>query len=178
MHSTIINQKTLLDAAPIKNMLREKTRHVESGLSYGLTELGYDVRLAENIHFIPYADVYPRTIVGNPPEVRLRGVSTFYRKGRFILGSTMEEFDMPTDMMAMVKDKSSWARKGLSVFNTVINPGQKGFITLELVFNGEEEIFIPAGTPIAQIIFQMVCHPVTYQGHYENQEAGAQPAVI
>lgn len=176
MHSTIINQKTLLDAAPIKNMLKEKVLHEPSGMSYGLTELGYDVRLAENIHFVPRANVTERVIVGSFPEFSGKYLAEHYVAGRFILGSTMEEFDMPADMMAMVKDKSSWARKGVSVFNTVINPGQKGFITLELVFNGEEEIFIPAGTPIAQIIFQMVCHPVTYDGKYQNQQAGPQQA--
>ena len=61
------------------------------------------------------------------------------------------------------------ARRGLSVFNTVIEPGWKGFLTLELVYHGSNVLELPAGTGIAQVIFSEVMNPVKYTGAYQNQ---------
>ena len=76
---------------------------------------------------------------------------------------------MPATLIGRVCDKSSWARKGLSVFNTVIEPGWKGFLTLELVYHGNADLLIPAGAPIAQVLFEQVYTPVVYKGRYQNQ---------
>ena len=55
---------------------------------------------------------------------------------------------MPRDMVGVVHDKSTWARRGLSVFNTVIEPGWRGKLTLELVYHGGQDLLIPAGSGI------------------------------
>ena len=177
MHSTIINGRSLLEAAPIKSMLTSKVIHEASGASYGLTEIGYDVRIAEEVVFEPgclilLPDTQAR--IRSAPSVTVNGMPHY--GARFALASVMEELDMPADLAAQVKDKSTWARRGLSVFNTMVNPGQQGFLTLELVFNGEEKIVIQPGTPIAQMVFQYVTHTAPYQGRYQNQEAGPQVA--
>lgn len=97
--------------------------------------------------------------------------------GDFTLASTIEEFNLPKDVIGFVKDKSSWARKGLSVFNTVIEPGWSGFLTLELVNHGHEDLVITEGDPIAQIIFQWVDEETNgYSGKYQFQKAGPQVA--
>ena len=79
--------------------------------------------------------------------------------GGFTLASTLEEFDMPDDVLGIVHDKSTWARMGLAAQNTVIEPGWNGYLTLELTNHGDEEIFIDDGTPIVQIIFHMLDQP-------------------
>lgn len=125
-------------------------RHVHpAGMSYGLSHAGYDVRIAEGVHL---------------------------DHGRFELASTIERFMMPTNLVGMVHDKSSWARQGLSLFNTVIEPGWHGYLTLELVYHGIMPIHIPAGTPIAQIVFMWLSEPTEspYAGKYQNQAAGPQ----
>ncbi len=71
----------------------------------------------------------------------------------FALASTIERFEMPNDVVGMVCDKSSWARCGLTVFNTIIEPGWRGFLTLELKNLGNGMITLRRGMPIAQIIF-------------------------
>lgn len=126
----------------------EKT--VVNGMSYGLSHSGYDVRIAESFWMTP--------------------------DQRFVLASTMEKFQMPTDLVAMVHDKSSWARRGLSLFNTVIEPGWHGYLTLELAYHGDETLRIEAGSPIAQIVFMRLTEPTTnpYAGKYQNQDAGPQ----
>lgn len=155
----IVNRGALLYKAPIRDM--EETKLTAHGTSYGLSEAGYDIRIAEEVLF--YAG-------------RCVRVDMEITNGNFALASAMEQFQMPTDLVGIVHDKSTWARRGLSVFNTVIEPGWKGFLTLELVYNGSEDLLIPAGSGIAQVIFHEIAVRAAYDGKYQNQEEGPQAA--
>jgi dCTP deaminase len=153
----IINGFILVQKAPIIGMLDRKVH--EHGVSHGLSELGYDIRIKQEIQFF-------RSSVKNGPAVAIDGIA---QEGRFALASAIEQFDMPNDLGGIVHDKSTWARHGLSVYNTVIEPGWKGFLTLELVYHGQENLTIPAGAGIAQVIFHQVAMPTAYNGKYQNQ---------
>lgn len=144
-------------------------RRVVAGMSFGLSPAGYDVRIAET-----------STI---PP-------------GGFILASTVEKFDMSPDVLAYVKDKSTWVRRGLCVQNTVIEPGWRGYLTLELTNHLPRApwwrrlaawiarkpepgtVTVLGGSPIAQIVFHRLVAPTeqVYAGKYQDQAAGPQPA--
>lgn len=154
---TIVNGTALLIAEPIQTMLTEKQR--EHGVSHGLAEAGYDIRLKQNVSF------FPRTWSGGPKVA----VDDEVSDGRFCIASAIEKFQMPHDLVGVVHDKSTWARQGLSVFNTVIEPGWEGFLTLEFVFHGEIEMFLPAGAGIAQVLFSRVEQPAKYSGKYQDQ---------
>lgn len=161
----IVNSEHLLIEAPIVNMLIKKVVGRES--SHGLSEAGYDIRLKQDVLFYTQFDGsvrHPFVSVTDPNGNRTAN------RGRFALASAMEEFNMPTDLVGVVHDKSTWARKGLSVFNTVIEPGWKGFLTLELVYHGQEDLFIPAGSGIAQVLFHTISLEREYKGKYQNQE--------
>lgn len=182
----IINGKSLLQAAPIKDMVAEKLP-APGGVTYGLGEAGYDIRLKQGLYFCP-AGSHELAQVGVNRDggfVPIMGKISPYdhivtfdenyhqvkiTEGRFILGSTVEEFDMPNGLVGIVHDKSTWARQGLSVFNTVIEPGWKGFLTLELAFKGRKGRFLPRGTGIAQVIFHQTSDSARYTGRYQNQE--------
>lgn len=157
----VINSDELLKLEPIKGMATRKIS--EHGVSYGLGEAGYDIRIKQDIWFDPQKNCVSRKD-GDIPTVQ----DVF--KGRFVLASAIEEFQMPGTLMGIVHDKSTWARRGLSVFNTVIESGWKGFLTLELVYHGNEPLYIPAGSGIAQVIFHEVAVPAWYAGKYQNQE--------
>jgi dCTP deaminase len=139
----IVNMEDLLNARPIVGMLSHKV--MEHGVSYGLSEAGYDIRVQQRI--------------------------SFGRDQRFVLASSVEEFIMPRDLVGIVHDKSTWARQGLSVFNTVIEPGWRGFLTLELVYHGRHhnDLEIPAGAGIAQVIFHKTTRDAAYNGKYQGQ---------
>lgn len=96
----------------------------------------------------------------------------------FRLAATVERFTMPSNVTGMVYDKSSWARRGLSMFNTVIEPGWYGYLTLELKNMGHERLFLPQGVPIAQVVFTFLDEPAAqpYSGKYQNQMPGPQSA--
>lgn len=152
----ITNSIALLEAAPIKNMLANKERL--HGVSYGMSEAGYDIRLKQDITFFPED-------AGNFVKVD----SDYFYDTQFTIASAIEEFDMPDNLAGIVHDKSTWARKGLSVFNTVIEPGWKGFLTLELVYHGSDTLFLPAGCGIAQVVFHQTVTSVSYDGKYQGQ---------
>ncbi len=138
-----------LFGAPMISPFNE--RSVENGMSFGLSCHGYDVRVAEDLHIT---------------------------NGSFVLASTIEHFSMPLDLCAEVKDKSSFACQGVAVQNTVIEAGWRGHLTLEITKHSLGYLFIPAGSPIAQIVFQLLDEPTEqpYSGKYQDQEAGPQAA--
>lgn len=137
----IINRKALLLSKPIKDMM--ETKVYEHGVSYGLTEAGYDIRIKQRIELSP--------------------------ENRFVLASTIEEFDMPDDLVGVVHDKSTHARRGVSVFNTLIEPGWKGYLTLEIVYHDKGNLIIEAGSGIAQVLFHKITNRQRYNGKYQNQ---------
>ena len=162
----VINGFSLLKAAPIKDM--ESTKVARHGVSFGLGEAGYDIRIKQAVTFKPneYFTIVMNCCVDGEMHVNTR----------FALASSMEEFQMPEHLMGIVHDKSTWARKGLSVFNTVIEPGWKGFLTLELVYHGSTPLCIPPGAGIAQVVFHELKCPAAYNGKYQNQENKPVPA--
>lgn len=145
----IINREALLAESPIKDMLDTKER--SHGVSHGLSEAGYDIRIKQSVVLSP--------------------------RKRFSLASAIEEFEMPSNLVGIVHDKSTWARRGLSVFNTVIEPGWTGFLTLELVYHGDEELSIPAGAGIAQVIFHRTAFRASYDGKYQGQSTDPVEAI-
>lgn len=147
----IVNGSRLLSAAPMSPMVESK--QVAFGVSFGLSVAGYDLRIRQSVTLSPV--------------------------NRFVLASTVEAFHMPDNLVGYVKDKSTWARQALSVFNTVVEPGWIGdALTLELVFHGTGELHIPAGAGIAQILFHRIEEPACYTGKYQFQSADPVPAII
>lgn len=123
----------------------DKTVH--NGMSYGESYAGYDIR------------------------VKLSEPFVMLERGDFCLATTVERFDMADDVIGVVHDKSTWARRAMAVQNTVIEPGWAGFLTLEISFHGNDPIVIHDGDPIAQVLFHRVDRPTDgYTGKYMNQE--------
>lgn len=165
----IFNQNKLIEAKPFKEMLTEKKKGEIS--SYGLSEAGYDIRIKQKIHFYKDSSGNWWTTISEPDGTITK------KRGKFILASTIEQFTMPNYLVGVVHDKSTWARKGLSVLNTVVESSWIGFLTLELVYHGEEELIIPAGSGIAQVLFSQIAVPHSYNGKYQNAGDFAQPAI-
>lgn len=135
----------------------ERTKHEETNTSFGLSMCGYDISLDQDITL---------------------------RAGRTVLASTLEHFSMPNDVVGVVHDKSTWARRGIAVQNTVIEPGWCGFLTLEITLSpldsdpANSQYELKAGTPIAQVLFHRVDQETEGYGDskYQNQARGPQAA--
>lgn len=117
------------------------------GMTYGLGPAGYDVRLRQALDMEP---------------------------GGFMLGSIIERLWLPSDVVGFVHDKSTLARLGIAVQNTIIEPGWHGYLTVEITNHGPDRVRLPAGSPIAQLVFHrtdVICEP--YAGKYQGQ--GVEP---
>lgn len=114
------------------------------GRSYGLSSASYDVRLAHDLWVFP---------------------------GWGRLGHIIEHIRMPNDVAGQVKDKSTNARLFILVQNTWIDPGWEGFLTVEITRLRPWPVYLRAGTPIAQIVFNQLDEPTVmpYGGKYQRQ---------
>ena len=122
------------------------------GNSVGLSVCGYDLTLRNGVVIPP---------------------------GGFMLASVVEYFVLPSNVVGVVHDKSSWARKGLAVQNTVAEPGWKGYLTLELTNHSQRLISITSGSAISQIIFHYLDEDAErpYSGKYQDQGPEPQEAM-
>lgn len=113
-------------------------------------------------------------------EVELNG--TVYKDepvvlnpGVFCLGSAIETFKMPHDVVGFVVGKSTNAREGLQIEAAgLIDPGFHGDITLELKnLHHEDHIVLMPGEPIGQVYFLLVDETVDVPygpgNHYQGQ---------
>lgn len=158
---------------------------VVNGKSYGNSAASYDVRidhdltLGVNPAFLiqeaildgtladPYMqDILKDKLLENPPMTAL--------------ANTVEDFWMPDNVVAYVVDKSTYARVFTSAFNTLIDPGFKGNLTLELVNFGDKPVVYKKGDPVCQIVFHWLDKTTDrpYAGKYQHQERKPQPAIL
>ncbi len=156
----VVNGKLLLGAIPIKGMVNSKLSSGET--TFGLGEAGYDIRIKQDVTFYRFLGLIPCIKIKDEGKTK-------WKFGTFTLASAMERFNVPAGLVGIVHDKSTWARRTLSVFNTVIEPGWSGYLTLELVYHGRKKLHIPAGSGIAQVIFHETVENTTYNGRYQNQ---------
>lgn len=170
--------------------------------SYGLSSVGYDLRLGEEIMWLKNS-----IFKGSPDSNIISGLEPVYVDGAvksdpntmekatiaadtpcrmapssFLLAHTYEYIKMPNNLVGFVMDKSSLARKGLSLQNTVIEPGWEGMITLEIFNMSPHYIDLYPGMGIAQLMFSYIVPPLTayndriVKGKYQGQ-TGVQPAL-
>lgn len=97
----------------------------------------------------------------------------------FLLGSTLEYFEIPDYLCGQVEGKSSIARLGISCHQTAgyIDAGYNGNITLELFNASDKEFELIGGLPICQIVFHLLTssciRPYGSDGlnnHYQGSE--------
>jgi dCTP deaminase len=170
---TVLSAQTIRKIRPVEPF---HERSVVCGMSFGLSSCGYDIRIAETI---------------------------VLRPGEFALASSIEKFDIPDDVCAELKDKSTLVRRGLAVQNTILEPGWRGYLTLELTNHAnptrrwwhfwrwrewyrkdplrpEGTIVLLAGMPIAQAVFHPLDEPTDQpyeSGKYQDQKRGPQAAL-
>ena len=81
--------------------------------------------------------------------------------GEFVLGSTLENIELPGDLVARLEGKSSLGRIGLLIHSTAgyVDPGWKGHLTLELSNVANLPVTLYYGMKIGQISYVRLTHP-------------------
>ena len=147
-------------------------------ISYGLSSFGYDVRVGNE--FKVWWASPKKGVVVNPKEVDWRafyhveGDKCIIPPNGFALASTVERFRIPGYVMGLCVGKSTYARCGLAIHATPLEPGWEGTLTLELANVTPAPLVVHANEGIAQILFLEGHHRPKFdysdrQGRYQGQ---------
>ncbi|ADE04157.1 dCTP deaminase [Haloferax volcanii] len=81
--------------------------------------------------------------------------------GDFVLGTTKERVEIPTDLLATVEGRSSLGRLAVVIHATagIVDPGYEGQITLELSNLGTAPVALTPGMRISQLVFTEMKSP-------------------
>ena len=160
-------------------------------ISYGLSSYGYDARLAEELKLFTninsalidpynlnedcYVDAKIQTDENGHPYAILPPNS-------FMLGRTVEYFRIPRDVAVICLGKSTWARSGVTVVVTPLEPEWEGNVVIEIANLTSLPVKIYTGVGICQFMFlqgDQPCH-VSYKdrgGKYMSQTGITLPKV-
>jgi dCTP deaminase len=133
-----------------------ENRQVREGvISYGLSSYGYDIRVAPE--FKVFTNVH--NVVVDPKLFDPRSFVDVNEKAcivppnSFALARTEEYFRIPRNVLAICVGKSTYARCGIVVNVTPLEPGWEGYLTLEISNTTPLPAKIYAGEGIAQLLF-------------------------
>lgn len=145
-------------------------------ISYGTSSYGYDVRCANEFKIFTNIN----TTIVDPKNfdatsfVDVVADLCIIPPNSFALARTVEYFRIPREVLGIISGKSTYARMGIVVSNTVIEPEWEGHITLEFSNTTPLPAKIYANEGVAQLLFlgaDELCE-TSYQdrqGKYQGQ---------
>ncbi len=124
-------------------------------ISYGVSSYGYDVRCAPEFKLFTNLNstvVDPKAFDPNS-FVDVEGDSCLIPPNSFALSRTVEYFRIPRDVLTICLGKSTYARCGIIVNVTPLEPEWEGHVTLEFSNTTPLPAKIYAGEGVAQVLF-------------------------
>ena len=154
---TIQSDKWIRNMAKSHEMINpfEENQIRDNKISYGLSSYGYDARVSNE--FKIFTNVNSEVV--DPKNFKQ---SNFISKkvseciippNSFVLASTVEYFKIPNDIMVICLGKSTYARCGIIVNVTPLEPGWEGYVTLEFSNTTPLPAKVYANEGAAQFIF-------------------------
>ena len=151
-------------------------------ISYGTSSYGYDVRCSRQFKVftnINSATVDPKNF-DEGSFVDVENDVCIIPPNSFALASTVEYFRIPRDVFVVCLGKSTYARCGIIVNVTPLEPEWEGHVTLEFSNTTTLPAKIYAGEGVAQMLFFQSDEPceVTYRmrgGKYQGQRGVTLP---
>jgi|TARA_B100001079_G_scaffold103614_1_gene88923 dCTP deaminase len=154
---TIQSDKWIRNMAKSHEMINpfEENQIRDNKISYGLSSYGYDARVSNE--FKIFTNINSEVV--DPKNFKQ---SNFISKkvseciippNSFVLASTVEYFKIPNDIMVICLGKSTYARCGIIVNVTPLEPGWEGYVTLEFSNTTPLPAKIYANEGAAQFIF-------------------------
>jgi dCTP deaminase len=151
---------------------------VSSGVvSFGVSSYGYDLRVADEFHIFhgrPDMVLDPKKSL---PETfkEFKGTVCTLPPNSFALGRSVEYFRIPRNIIALTSGKSTYARCGVLVNVTPLEPEWEGFITISIANLAPVPVKIYANEGLAQVVFLESDEPcrVSYadkKGKYQAQK--------
>lgn len=153
-------------------------------ISYGVSSYGYDARVADEFKVftnLNSAVVDPKNF-SDEGFVNRQGDVCVIPPNSFALARTVEYFRIPRDVLVICVGKSTYARCGIIVNVTPLEPGWEGHVTLEFSNTTPLPAKIYAGEGACQFIFLKGDQPciTSYadkQGKYQKQTGVTLPKI-
>lgn len=179
-----VSHRVVDDAAENEAMLAQgydfgPQTKTEKVISYGLTSAGYDIRVADEFKiFAPVPGAGGAAVDPKNFDNRLlrdfKGSVCEIPPHSYVLCRSVEKFNIPKDVVVTCLGKSTYARCGLHVNVTPLEPGWRGILTIEISNAGPAPVKIYANEGIAQLLFDVLKAParVSYAdrgGKYQDQ---------
>ncbi|MEW6740310.1 MAG: dCTP deaminase [Nitrospirota bacterium] len=146
-------------------------------ISYGVSSYGYDMRIGDEFKIFTNINntvVDPKNF--DPKGfVDYKGDVCIIPPNSFVLASSLEYFRIPRDVLVICLGKSTYARCGLVVNVTPLEPEWEGHVTIEISNTTPLPAKIYANEGIAQLLFLQaaeICE-VSYKdkaGKYQAQK--------
>jgi dCTP deaminase len=153
-------------------------------ISYGLSSMGYDIRVTDEFKIftnVRQAVVDPKQF--NPDSfIDFKGVTCVIPPNSFALARSVEYFRLPRSVMGICLGKSSYARCGIVVNITPLEPEWEGHLTIEISNTTPLPARIYSFEGIAQVLFFETgsLPEVSYadrKGKYQGQQGITLPKV-
>ena len=151
-------------------------------ISFGTSSYGYDVRCAPE--FKVFTNIHSATIDPKNFDQRsfvdVAGDSCIVPPNAFALARSVEYFRIPRDVLTLCVGKSTYARCGIIVNVTPLEPEWEGHVTLEFSNTTNLPAKIYANEGVAQLLFLQSDEPcvTSYRdrgGKYQRQEGVTLP---
>jgi dCTP deaminase len=140
---------------PFEEKLVRQTADGASVISYGLSSYGYDLRVADE--FKVFTNVFNAVVDPKRFDERsfvdMRGEFCLVPPNSFALARSIEYFRIPREVVTLCVGKSTYARCGIIVNVTPLEPEWEGHVTLEISNTTPLPARIYAGEGLAQVIF-------------------------
>ncbi|MEK0081708.1 dCTP deaminase [Benzoatithermus flavus] len=146
-------RKMALEHGMIEPFVDRQTR--EGVISYGLSSYGYDARVAPEFRIFTNVDnalVDPKNF-SERSFVERTGESCVIPPNSFALARTVEYFRIPRDVLVICLGKSTYARCGMIVNVTPLEPEWEGHVTLEISNTTPLPARVYANEGICQFLF-------------------------
>lgn len=124
-------------------------------ISYGVSSYGYDIRVADEYKIFTNVNstlVDPKSF-DNRNFVTVTADHCIIPPNSFALAKTVEYFRIPRDVLAICVGKSTYARCGLIVNVTPLEPEWEGILTLEISNTTQLPAKVYSNEGIAQLLF-------------------------
>ena len=154
---TIQSDKWIRNMAKSHEMINpfEENQIRDNKISYGLSSFGYDARVSNEFKIftnVNYEIVDPKNFKPNS-FVTKKASECIIPHNSFALASTMEYFKIPKHVLVICLGKSTYARCGIIVNVTPLEPGWEGYVTLEFSNTTPLPAKIYANEGVAQFVF-------------------------
>lgn len=154
-------------------------------ISFGVSSYGYDIRVGRR--FKVFTNVFSTLVdpknFDSRSFVDVEGDFCIIPPNSFALAETVEYLEIPRDIIAICLGKSTYARCGIIVNVTPLEPEWRGKITVEISNTTPLPAKVYANEGIAQILFlraEGVCQTsyADKKGKYQDQQGLTLPFVV